>query len=142
MGNGVEGWTGEGHETERAGCDYGLRVVGYEIGQRGLGNLGTVTGIQSQASQTTAATDAFVTFLGGRDQSAHLGKHLAWFFINTTASAEFTWVVIDKTLLTRRQFQSAMLDQTLDILRIMKDLYPLQVILILENLITNRTGED
>ena len=107
MGNGVEGGTGEGHETERAGCDYGLRVVDYEIGQRGLGNLGTVTGIQGQAAQTTAATDALVTFLGGRDQSAHLGKHLAWLFINATASAKFTWVVIDKTLITRRQFQSA-----------------------------------
>ena len=139
MGNGVEGWTGEGHETERAGCDYGLRIVGYEIGQRGLGNLGTVTGIQGQAAQTAAATDALVTFLGGRDQSAQLGKYLARLFIDATSATEFTWVMIDKALVARRQFQSSLLHQTLDILRVMENFDTLQIILILENLITDRT---
>ena len=50
--------------------------------------------------------------------------------------------MIDNAFPAGVQFQSALIHQTLDILRIMQYLNAFQSVLLLENLITDRTGED
>ena len=97
LGNGL----GEGLEAERAGSDYGLRIVGQEVSYRGLGDLGTVTCIESETAQTASAADALVAFLGGFHQIANLPQNHARLFVNATATAKLARIVIDYSFIIR-----------------------------------------
>lgn len=128
LGNGL----GEGLEAERASRDYGLRIVGQEVSYRGLGDLGTVTRIQSKAAETASAADALIAFLGGFHQRAGLGQNLTRLFIDSTATAQLTRIVIDYALVPGGQFKFPFIDKTFDELRVMEHFYAIESIFILK----------
>lgn len=112
--------------------DYGLRIVGQEFSYRGLGDLGTVTCIESETAQTASAADALVAFLGGFHQRAGLGQNLTRLFIDSTATAKLARIVIDYALVPGGQFKFPFIDKTFDELGVMKHFYAIESIFILK----------
>ena len=136
------GLAAEGGEAEGAGGHYGLRRIDREVGDRRLGYLVAVSGIQGEAAETASAAEAFLTLMAGRNKVGNQAEDFAWFRIDTHAAAEFARIVVDIFRASVAESESPGVDEFLDVLGIVEDSHAFERVLFGEDLVADRAGEN